>query len=510
MPGSRLNHPIDQTYEASVLIHTSNPSSLDEYYFAQWHNGVAPLLPPVFREITTVMPEFQPLRNAVLAISAAYVAHSESLVVRNAHRNRYLPQKDHQYQSLQYYNKVIQGISKSVEMLPHINSLHVLAALLLSYYFELDSGSFTGGIGHMTVIDKFLSSHHNVIKSHPTGPKLLSTWMNLRSQFVNRYLGSYTSSAPTLSIDTFPLNRKIDHGVSHRDSITIMLCDAKLLSRRIILDWCVARGESRDTNENSPFGNILTQISLPKTRTESASELAAIDNSYQESLAKQRATLDDWHSTLDLSELPIESYVSQRQDSMKHSITESDMLEIRPLKFQSFDAAMNYANYAHAHMMCSQDAIDRLLNPEFVVPPLTRKDCPWPELILRITAGLQLADCVYKNTFNAGILSILTTCIVLCPRADVAAWIQEWIRKVEDLGVPLENGLPFGIIKRIIRFVLTQREDGNDVLLIVPLDTEQAEKSDLYHSDYKMKAAVCGKRIYTGKLYSEITEVPEE
>ncbi|QKX63218.1 uncharacterized protein TRUGW13939_10387 [Talaromyces rugulosus] len=424
-----------------------------------------------------------------------------------AHRSRkscYIPQKEHQYQSLQYYNKGIQGIGKSFEV-TQSNPLHVLAALLLSYYFELDSGSFTGGIGHMTVIDKFLAANHEEIKTNPTGQKLLCTWMNLRSQFVNRYLGGYRSSELAHTIDTFPLNRMIENGGSHHDSIMIMMCDCKLLSRKIILDWCVARGDYYGPNNKAPLDHVLTQMSLPKSRQESVSQLDSIDESYRDSLAKQRTRLDKWHSDLDLSELPIDSYVSQHKDLLRQSTTELDIL---PLKFHSFEIAMNYAYYAHAQMLCSEDVVDRL-EQTFVEPAFTRRDYPWAELILRITHGLDISDCIYKSTFNTGILTILTACMAVCPRADVASWIENWIRKVEDYGIPLESGLPFGIIKRVIRFILDQRKKRRHVLLIMPLDIEDAEKSDLYQSDFKMQVIACGKNMDTGKLYNEMAEIPE-
>jgi hypothetical protein len=490
------------------LTHMNNTQSLSELYLTQWHNVVVPLLPPVFHDMTTDMPEFLPLKNAVLAITAAYVAHLESLVVRKAHGSRkscYIPQKEHQHQSLQYYNKGIQGIGKSFGV-TQANSLHVLAALLLSYYFELDSGSFTGGIGHMTVIDKFLSGNHEEIKTNATGQKLLCTWMNLRSQFVNRYLGGYRSSELAYTIDTFPLNRMIENGGSHHDSIMIMMCDCKLLSRKIILDWCIARGDYDNLSNKTLLDNVLTQMSLPKSRQESVSQLDCIDESYRDSLARQRARLDKWHSGLDLSELPIDSYVSLRKDLPRQSTTELDIL---PLRFHSFEIAMNYAYYANAQMLCSEDVMDRLENQRFVEPAFTRKDCPWVELILRITHGLEITDCIYKSTFNAGILSILTACMVICPRADVAWWIEDWIRKVEDYGIPLEMGLPFGIIKRVIRFILNQRQNMLHVLLILPLDIEDTEKSDLYQSDFKMQVIVCGKNMRTGRLYNEVTELPE-
>lgn len=78
----------DPTSQPSILTHMNNPSGLSDYYFSSWHNSIVPLLPPVFRDITTEMPDFQPLQNAVLAISASYVAHVESRIVRTAHPSR--------------------------------------------------------------------------------------------------------------------------------------------------------------------------------------------------------------------------------------------------------------------------------------------------------------------------------------------------------------------------------------------------------------------------------------
>ena len=499
----------DNVYRSSPLTERGGTPLSCELYLAEWYNCVADLLPPVFRDITVDMPELPPLRDAVLAISAAYLAHLESLIVRTTFRTRktrYIPQKDHQLQSLQFYNRGIQGIRCCLETPRQADPLHLLAALLLFYYFELDSGSFNGGIGHMAVIDKFLASSHKDIDSSLTGRKLLRTWMNLRSLFVNRYLGGHRSSRPSNNIDAFPLGRVASDEESDYDSITIMMCDSKLVSRRVILDWCVVRGECRSVGKGAPVDDILAQMSLPTSREESISQLEAIDDSYTASLEKQQSRLDKWHSRLSLSDLPIDSYAAQRQPSVAHATVE---LDIRPLQFHTFEAAMSYAYYAHAQMLCSHDMLNRLKSPTFVEPACTRADCPWVELILRIAAGLDIADCIYKSTFSTGILTILTTCIVVCPRADVASWIEEWIRKVEDFGVPLENGLPFGLTKRIVRFILNQRRHQRDILLILPLDIEDAEKSDLYHSDFRLQVVACGKDMHTGKLYHETLEIPE-
>ncbi|KAL1906566.1 hypothetical protein Sste5344_007735 [Sporothrix stenoceras] len=350
---------------------------------------------------------------------------------------------------------------------------------------------------HMDTLDKLMQAHHSAIKSTSTGKKLFSTWMNLRSQLVNRYLWSYPKSVRKL--DLFPLNRSAtDTEGSHHDSIMVLTSESKLLSRKMVLDYCVTRGVSR--GPVPPLDHILSQVSLPMSRTKDEEKEA--DEAYTKTLAQQRTRLDAWHATLDLSERPVDSYVSQPPHM-------SDGLHILPLKFHSFDAAMNYAHYAHAQMLCADSAKDRIKNPQYTAPNFTRKDCPWGGLLLRITAGLDLDDCVYKNTFRPGLLLILTSLMVLCPRPDVAAWIDEWVHRVGEFGVPLESGLPFGIIQRVIRFVFEQRKNGSDALLILPLDTEDADKSVLYQSDFCMQVAVCGKDLETGELYHETADIPE-
>lgn len=487
---------------------------LDDKYFAQWRNEVSFLLPPVIRNLTVEIPQFAPLKYAVLAISAAYLSHVESsmvLATRQKRRSRYVPQKDHQYQSLEYYNKGIQGLAESFLIHPCIDPHYMLATSLLFHYFELDSGSFTGGIGHMDGIEKLLSSEYDKLNSTSTGRDLLSATMSLRSVFVNRCIvGGSKISRPVSKVAIFPLKHpvvdaELKAGTLY-DSITILMFDCLFTERRIILDWCVCRAKSPNGGAKDVLAWLLSQMQLPESRdASSVEELAEIDNSYRKALEQQRASLDEWHSKLPLSELPMDSFTSQKQAFFEESTTK---LEIYPLKFRSFDSAMNYAYYATCQVLSSPNMLDRLYSRTDITIPFTRKNYPWEELILRIAAGLDFADCIHKNTFRSGMMSLLTLCTISCPNPNVSLWVEKWIGHLENFGIPLESGLPFQMVKRVGRVLAQQKHNDRDIFLLSPVDTEDTEKADLYQSDFSMQIVVCGKDRRMGRLYSDTLDIP--
>ncbi|EXJ77108.1 hypothetical protein A1O3_10266 [Capronia epimyces CBS 606.96] len=502
---------------SSLSPATSTESASENLYLALWYSEVSALLPPVFLELTAVMPDFPPLGSAVLAISAAYLSHRESSVVvttRGRKRvSRYIPHKDHQYQSLIYYNTGVQGLADSFSNLAQMNPVHMLATSVLFHHFELDSGSFTGGAGHMDGIDKLLSTEYHQLNSSRTGRELLCTTMSLRALHVHRRLVAGSRfSKPIHKADGFPLNKSIINGQagSHYDSITILLCDCMYTERRIVLDWCACRVESLSPDIQPIMARILGQMCLPESRQASTnSQLKEIDESYGRSLEQQRAQLDEWHARLPLSELPIDSFTSRQQAMNGYEDSEPDF-KMHPLKFHTFESAMNYAYYAASQILSSPYVLDRFEKPTMTTArslPFTRRHYPWEKLILRIAAGLEFADCIHKNTFRTGIMTLLTLCLLWRPRPDVAVWIDNWIRRVQDHGVPLDSGLPF-LTSRINPLITQQHRNGMDVFMLSPVDTEDAEKTDLYQSDFKAQVMVCGKDRHTGELYTCQLDVP--
>lgn len=489
----------------------SDSSYIEDFYLQKWYTCVVACLPPVFHDITANMPDFPPLRSAILAISASYLAHIESsIVITNAggRRSRYVPQSKHRYRSLEFYDRGVRELTQLVSTSKLVDIHYVLATSLVFHYFEIDSGSVVGAGGHMESIDNIVMSAYDVLNANLTGQRLLCTWMVLRGVVVSRRLSiglGLTKLPPFISSND--LDYVMSKAATPYDSIMRLLYTSLSLARIIILDWCVCRGTSFVTPEKkqAAFAGVLDQVFLPESRDCSSSELAAIDEDYWKSLEQQRGKLDEWHSRLHISELPIDSFTSQTADTTAaNTISDPQMV---PLRFQTHEAAMNYIYYGLAQMLSSRRVLEQIASKDAPSTDFTSLNYPWEHLILRIAAGLDLADCVTKHTFRFGIMAILSTCASWCPHISATKAAERWASQLEVCGLAVEDGIPVAIIKRELSFVSEKKKKGQDMLRIAVLASADTECGELYQSDFQMLSAVCAKDRQTGQLYNDICEI---
>lgn len=494
-------------------------SDVEKFYLEKWYTCVVACLPPVFHDITAGMPDFPPLWSAILAISASYLAHIESsIVITNAggRRSRYVPQSEHQYRSLEFYDRGVSELKRRVSSSGPADIAYVLATSLILHYFEIDSGSVVGAGGHMESIDNIVTSSYDVLNADLTGQRLLCTWMVLRGDVVSRRLsvGLGLTGLPA-SISADELDDIMSKAATPYDLIMRLLLRSLSLVRVIILDWCVCRGTSLVTQEekDAAFASVLAQVLLESRRDCSSSEssaAAAIDHGYWESLEKQRAKLDEWHSRLHVSELPIDdSFTSQTTyDSPATDTTTSDAAHVEPLRFQTHEAAMNYMYYGLAQMLSSRRVLEQIASVEAPPAELTSRNYPWEHLILRIAKGLNLADCVAKHTFRPGVMSVLSTCAAYCPHMGVTKMAEQCLSQLEARGLAVEDGIPLTLIKRELNFITGAKKQDQDIFRISVLVSADIESRDIYRSDFHMLSAVCAKDRRTGKLYNDICEIP--
>lgn len=495
-----------------LLTQKADSSYAENSYLSQWYAHVVACLPPIFRDMTADMANFPPLRSAVLAISASYVAHVESSTVTTnvgGRRSRYIPQPEHRYRSLEFYDRGIRELAKLVLTPRPANIHHVLTTSLLFHYFGIDSGSVMGTGGHMESIDNIVFSAYKDLKATLTGQRLLCAWMVQRSLVVSRRI-SIGIGLPELPsfMSLNDLDSIMSKAATPYDSIMQLLCVSMSNCRVVILDWCACRGTSFMTPEekHKAFDGILDQVCLPQSRNCSISELAAIDKSYCKSFEEQRAKLDEWHSRLHVSELPIESFTSQTSDIIANDTTLDP--HVPPLRFQTHDAAMNYLYYALAQMLSSRRILEGVATTDAPPASFTSRDYPWEYLILRIITGLDLADCVAKHMFMPGVMSILSLCAGWCPHIGVAKASERWISQFEVCGLAIEDGLPLTIRKRELKFILEKKKLDQDVFRVAVLARADTEAGELYQSDFQLLSAVCAKDRRTGKLYNYMCDIP--
>ncbi|KAJ5619342.1 hypothetical protein N7510_003326 [Penicillium lagena] len=497
--------------DRALLKYGTQPDTLEEFYFTQWTTSVTPILPPVFADLTVSMPDFLPFRYAVLAVSASHMAHVESSIL-SGESSTYIPERTHRYRSLQYYGRGIRELAKYVDGFPTDTLCYLVATSLLFHYIEMDSGSIAGSVEHIESINRLHCSARSQIELGTTelDKKLLCTWQSLRSLSINKQLTVGSGRIrPLVGIQLQDLASPVGDGATSYDFIAQLLCETFSTSRTIILDWCVCRGTSLATadEKQAAFGALIEHIALPGERNRTPLQLANIDESYCRTIEQQRARLDDWHSQLNISDLPIESFTSTSMEPIRD--TEGE-LHVEPLRFHTYEAAMNYAYYAAAQLSSSRETFDRITQLEGfeLCPTFTRDSFPWESLILRITRGLDLNDCLYKHTFKIGILSLLMLCASLCPHIAVANWANAWIEKLEDHGMAVEDGMPLALIKRIMRLITMMKQQGHDMYRISIVDSDIKEKWEFYRSDSTFQVAICARDRSKRELYNNVVSLP--
>ncbi|KAK4942701.1 hypothetical protein LTR10_017650 [Elasticomyces elasticus] len=495
----------------SPTSETSNVPSMDNFYFQHWSLNTVHILPPVFSEFTAQPPRFTPFRNAMLAVSAAHLAHVESSTVvtyQSRRRSRYVPNKEHRHYGLRYYSAAVKLLGREMSTAPIQHPHEVVATLLLFHFFELDAGAFTAVLAHMEGIGNLISMIQEQLIATALGKRLLSTWLRSRSLVVNRRLslafGGQQQAMPSLwQVDIGNIDRTLGNLVTTRDSMTVILCECLQTVRKIILDFAVCRIQSPGRRtRHSMFASMLEQMSLPSSRGDtSMSKIAAIDNEYQASLCKQRLRLDQWHTKLDPFELPIESFVSESGNIPANG----GSLHVQPLQFHTHDSAMNYAYYAAAQLLSSQEFWQRIAG---VAAPSTLKPSKsrWELLILRITAGISPSECVYKNTFDIGIISLLSFCAGWSPDPAVACWVDGWVQKMEEHGVVLDGSVPISILKKLLNLVQEKKQEGCDLYLVSLSEPEDVDRDTIYTTGDQFLIAMCGKNWKTGCVWNEVSE----
>ncbi|KAL3452783.1 hypothetical protein BJX65DRAFT_264805 [Aspergillus insuetus] len=506
----------DGDFKTPLSDHTIDGSSarMDEYYFTQWATCVSRMFPPVFSELNSNMPEFMPLRHAILALAASHLAHTES------HRtpgeadqiSMYIPNRNHRYQSLQYYGKGVAELAQYVGMASSETLCHQVATSILFHHHEMNTGSLSGAVDHLENLCRLHGSPETgrQLESSRLGQKLLIAWRGVHSLILNKQgtVGSGRVRSLSALTPNFLKPAVSDLATSY-ESIAQLVVESFMTTRTVIIDWFICRAQCLTTPEqrHAAFGGLLQQLNLPDARECSRLQLAEADDSYRRTLESQRAKLDAWHSKLDIGELPIESFTSTSIDPIRET---DGKLEVEPLRFRSYEAAMTYAYYAAAQFSSALRTFDRMadLSTQNLSSGFSREKYPWESVILRIASGLNPNDCLYKHTFQIGIISFLIICATSCPHVSVVNWINAWVERLEDHGMAVEDGMPLTLIKRLFRLVTMMKRSGHDIYRLSMVDSDIREKWDFYRTDKPFLIAICGKDRLKGILYNNVVSLP--
>lgn len=177
--------------------------------------------------------------------------------------------------------------------------------------------------------------------------------------------------------------------------------------------------------------------------------------SYRSEVAGLCDRLDAWHDSIPLEDRPIYGTTSRIK---KKLYSQSPGARIEPLTFQSYRAAMNYARYAAAQALSSDEALDTVTGATSL-PSAYRDD--WNRLVLQIVAGLEDVPCTGDDDNYLGLTWIIGQVVGLrCLDPSVISWIESHLELLASASQDWGSLMPKDLFRPLLalqRGVLERR-----------------------------------------------------
>ena len=461
-------------------------SEKEQIYITHWEERCVRALRLLSHDISTLAHEYQPLKNSLLALSACSLSRSlpERQIIKS-NGTLFKPNKNHLLYSQEHYGAAVREIARTlIGSKTCSNPTQILATLILFCYMESVQGNFRALHCHLDGIGRFIQLNLSCLSSDALGSNLIAAW--LQSKYQGWWLRMYFS---TLHFQRYQAS------LSAPSEIISALYSSK--ARRAII-----------TSIMSESHRINTAAVLSLWRDNHVFAMDSMSSSIDGCIAFLRTEekkLNEWHSQLTPFELPTESFSSldEAQPSNVH---------IQPLRFHRHPFAMNYAYYVVARIMqsaCFPNGLQQYASGDQTVPVNDESTRSWMRILLRIVAGLSMAECATRNVYTIGISNLLVACILRCSDLDVGLWIQNWLQDFLSIPILEEGSFPISQALDIVRIVNKERRSGKDIYAIgiTKEDGGGNGKYFSYQSQTIYELVLLGRIRETGCLYSESVSV---
>ncbi|KAM5347290.1 hypothetical protein ACJ41O_010295 [Fusarium nematophilum] len=354
------------------------------------------------------------------------------------------PDSGHKTSSQKYYYSALRRISDLVQQ-SSSDSVVTLAVLILFCYWETSMGSFRDFAIHSDGATKLIESQERTLLQQGTvGAGLMAAWV--RAQ-MNNWWRRMHFSTPEFQRKQAPMSIEPDVEASlctagdRKALILVILCESLRIYSSAVVDLWDLLGRDITDEDGEP-------------RAVSSDGDACL-RPYASLMRLQSRKLSDWHTNVPLSELPITSF-----QVVKTVALDENTLTVEPLRFQSHDAAMNYAYYITSRIMQSSGVFHAY--DDSAIEGVEQ----WILVLLRIAAGIDWEECVRLNTYSIGFSGLLLTCAVQSRRPAVGLWIQDWLEERQRTSHLEEGSFPVLQILQVLRAVNRERARGRDVLAV--------------------------------------------
>ncbi|KAL6361020.1 hypothetical protein LRP88_04482 [Fusarium phalaenopsidis] len=465
-------------------------------YMDFWLNQCLPALHPIFKD-------FPVLGNLPLVVTDTMMALSAGRLSRMLPQRKsfdfssnpgfsFRPDSSHKTKSQKYYYSAIRGISDWVKNNSESQTTTTLATLILFCYWESSMGNFRDFSVHSGGATKLIEAQEStLVQQGFVGYGLMAAWV--RAQMNNWWRRMHFSTVEfQRKQDPVSISPNVelilDLVGDIKASVLVMLCESlRIYSSAVVGYWDLFR-DPPPTNKDSQPG------SQTPTTSSASREGDACLYPYTLLMKAQARKLNDWHTKLPLSQLPITSF-----HSAGPATSEDSRLTVEPLYFQSHDSAMNYAYYITARIIQSAD----LLKDQKSTTSAQETD-RWALILVQIAAGIDWEECIRLNTFAIGFSGLLLVCAMHTSNPAIGLWIQNWLEERQRTSHLEEGSFPVLQILQVLRAVNHERARDRDVFAVFQtVDDGGGEgKFHSYHSQTLTSVMMYGKEKDTENMVS--------
>ncbi|PVH77470.1 hypothetical protein DL98DRAFT_591249 [Cadophora sp. DSE1049] len=502
---SELDLDSNYTQETAKAIRDDIDDTQKALYLRHWYSNVRHLLPSIFHDMVSRPNQRPCFKTALVALSACNFAQCHPVVQRLA-----IPDQDqvdnptgenHRQHGRILYSAAIREFSR-IQFFNE-NALDTLATLILFAYIELDIGSFRGLDFHLNGAERLLADECAGCLETRSGRQLVSAWLGVRIRSW-RHKIPFTTAGHQKYLVAMGIDFKqiFEENSARGDAVMSILVESIRLSDMMLFERLAGRGDL-DTVSSRCMRDYLQKINRPSSNEPWRAKDPVQDQDYTALLLKQEADLDAWHSTLPVSDLPVESF--DRSRVLGDNIFEGDNSSQPPLRFRTHHCAMNYAYYVCARIAQSMELLAQFRSRSVSFPdPKANKLYPWLLILLRIVSGLDIMDCVRYNIYTIGITDLLFSCCLRFPGSYpvIRKCLDGLVERLNDIGMSREGVNTVHFLDVPLTYLEHEREHGRDVFFII---TGKTADSEFNHPSKNRKDDPCvvyGKDHIGQKMYS--------
>ncbi|KAL3293349.1 RTA1 domain-containing protein [Colletotrichum asianum] len=318
-----------------------------------------------------------------------------------------------QLTALKFYHLSLQDIAKGfpVEDADHMAlSLAILSVLSI---VEMKLGTYLGGLTHAKQADALIADDMGSLSSSLTGRQVVAAWFPIKAWYSVQCV-PWDNLARVLPSDalgqSWDLLRSSDDK-SHE--LAALLVESRRLYALVSLHRLLKTTSSKDdiSSWTDLYQTVVKKCSSGLSKSEEAS--------CRTEVAGLRDMVDAWHDSIPLEDRPIYGATSRLK---KQLASQPPGTRIEPLTFRSYRAAMNYARYAAAQALSSDEALD-IVTGATSLPTAYRDE--WNHIILQIIAGLEKVPCTGDDDNYLGLMWIVGQVVGLrCLDPSIISWIE--------------------------------------------------------------------------------------